>query len=137
MKNLRSALVALAVLFLANAAHAQTTKVAATVPFSFVAGDHAYPAGDYLFSSDGPVLRIINTDNASDTMMLSQACENATRSDKTKVVFRQMGGDYFLEQIWVAGQAQGRELPISKTEIRLAQNHEKSKSVIVAANISK
>lgn len=45
-----------------------------------------------------------------------------------------MGGEYFLQQIWVAGQARGRELPRSKAEMRLAQNHGKPESVIVAAN---
>jgi hypothetical protein len=138
MKTLRSALVAFAVLFVATAAHAQSTKVAATIPFNFVAGDRAYPAGDYLFSNNGSVLRIASEANTSiDEMTQSQACETLRPSDKTKVVFRQMGGDYFLEQIWVAGENRGHELPRSKSETHLAQNHEKSESVIVAANLVK
>jgi hypothetical protein len=48
-----------------------------------------------------------------------------------------MGGYYFLRQIWVAGNSSGRELSRSRTEVRLAQNHEKQESVIVAANISR
>jgi len=135
MKNLRSVLVALAVLLMTTAAHAQESKVAATIPFNFVAGDRAYPAGDYLFSNDGPVLEIISAEQSS--MMLSQACEKVAPSTTTKVVFSQMGGAYFLKQIWLAGDSRGRELPRSKWEIRLAQNHEKSEAVIVAANIVK
>jgi hypothetical protein len=135
MKNLRSVLVALAVLFMTTAAHAQESKVAATIPFNFVAGDRAYPAGDYVFSSDGAVFEIISAEPTS--IMLSHACQNATFSTTTKVVFSQMGGAYFLKQIWVAGDSQGRELPRSKVEIRLAQTHEKSEAVIVAANIVK
>jgi hypothetical protein len=46
-----------------------------------------------------------------------------------------MEGYYFLRQIWVAGDSRGRELPRSHSETQLAQNHEKAKSVIVAANI--
>lgn len=138
MKTLRSALVAFAVLFVATAAHAQTTKVAATIPFNFVAGNHEYPAGDYLFSNTGVVLRIMNTENAaSDNLILSQACEQSQPSAHTKVVFERMGGYYFLQQIWVVGQSHGRELPKSKSQIRLAQNHEKSEPVIVAANLVK
>ena len=135
MKNLRSVLVALAVLLMATAAHAQESKVAATIPFNFVAGDRAYPAGDYLLSSDGPVLKIIGAEQTSVT--LSNACENVTPSATTKVVFSQMGGAYFLKQIWLAGDSRGRELPRSKSEIRLAKSHEKSEPVIVAANIVK
>lgn len=138
MKNLRSALVALAILFMAGAAHAQTIKVAATVPFNFIAGDHAYPAGDYLFSNNGAVLRIASADNTSeDAIMLSHACEELNPSEKTKVVFRHMGGNYFLQQIWIAGKNRGRALPRSKTESQLAQNHEKSESLIIAANLVK
>ena len=138
MKTLRSALVALAALLMATASYAQNNRVAATIPFNFVAGDRAYPAGDYLFSNQGNVLRIASTENVwNNKMILSQACEELSRSDKTKVVFRQMGGNYFLQQIWVAGETRGRELPRSKSEIELAQKHERSESVIVAANVVK
>jgi hypothetical protein len=138
MRNLRSALVALAVLLMATAGHAQTTKVVATIPFNFVAGDRAYPAGDYRFDNDGTVLRVANNENVSVTgTILSHACEKATWSETTKVVFYKMGGEYFLRQIWVAGKATGRELPRSKSEIQLAQNHETPKAIIVAANLVK
>jgi len=135
MKNLRSALVALAVLFIATAAHAQEAKVAATIPFNFVVGDRAYPAGDYLFSNNGAVLRITGAEQT--TIILSHACESPAPSTTTKVVFRQMGGSYFLKQIWLEGELRGRELPRSESEIRLAQNHDKSEPVIIAANIVK
>jgi len=135
MKNLRPVLLVLAVLLMATAAHAQESKVAATIPFNFVAGDRAYPAGEYLLSNNGAVLKIIGADQT--TVMLSNACEKVTPSTTTKVVFSQMGGAYFLKQIWLAGDPSGRELPRSKMEIRLAQNHEKSEPVIVAANIVK
>jgi hypothetical protein len=136
MKNLRSILAALAVLLVAAATQAQTTKVTATVPFNFIAGDRAYPAGDYLFSNSDAVLKISNTEQAKTEVTLSHACESATPSADTKLVFQSMGGNYFLRQIWVAGDSSGRELPRSHTQARLAQNHVKSESVIVAANIA-
>jgi hypothetical protein len=134
MKNLRSILVALAVLLMATAAHAQQT-VTATVPFNFVAGDRTYPAGDYSISNNSGVLQITNADKSE--MILSQACESNKPSADTKLVFDSMGGNYFLRQIWVAGESRGRQLPRSHAEIKLAQNHEKSESVIVAANITR
>jgi hypothetical protein len=137
MKNLRSILAALAVLLVAAATQAQTTKVTATVPFNFIAGDRAYPAGDYLFSNSDAVLKISNTEQAKTEVTLSHACESATPSADTKLVFQSMGGNYFLRQIWVAGDSSGRELPRSHTQARLAQNHVKSESVIVAANIAR
>jgi hypothetical protein len=137
MKNLRSILAALAVLLVAAATQAQTTKVTATVPFNFIAGDRAYPAGDYLFSNSDAVLKISNTEQAKTEVTLSHACESATPSADTKLVFQSMGGNYFLRQIWVAGDSSGRELPRSHTQARLAQNHVKSESVIIAANIAR
>jgi hypothetical protein len=135
MKNLRSILAVLAVLLMATSANAQQTKVTATVPFNFIAGDRVYPAGDYSISSNGSLLKITNDETSE--LMLSHACESLSVPADTKLVFDSMGGNYFLRRIWVAGNSFGRELPRSHTEARLAQNHVKSESVIVAANIAR
>jgi hypothetical protein len=137
MKNLRSILAALAVLLMATAAHAQQMTLSATVPFNFVVGDRAYPAGNYLFSNSDAVLKITNAEQAKTELTLSNACESVRPSADSKLVFDSMGGNYFLRQIWVAGNSTGRELLRSRTEVRLAQNHEKQDTVIVAANISR
>ncbi len=136
MKTVHSILFALAVLLLAPAAKAQGTKVRANVPFDFVVGDRAYPAGEYSFKQDGLVLQIANTEQSAATIVLSNACEITRPSEKTKLVFRRMGDYYFLYQVWVEGNVTGRELPRSHTQVRLAENHEQAKSVIVAAVIS-
>ena len=135
MKTLKITLIAIAALFIAASAQAQQTKVMADVPFSFVVGDRAYPAGEYTLASNGPVVLIESTEQTSAANVLSNACENARPADKTKLVFHRMGGTLFLYQIWVAGNDYGREFPPSKTETRLAQNHDKSENVIVAANL--
>jgi hypothetical protein len=138
MKNIRFILTVIAALLtMATAAQAQHTKVSATIPFNFVVGDRAYPAGDYSFTNSGVVLQINNAGQTGTEMLLSQSCERARPSETTKLVFQKMGGYYFLQQIWVAGNSRGRELPISRTEIQVAQNQEETKSVIVAAVISR
>jgi hypothetical protein len=63
MKNLRSVLGVLTVLLMATTAQAQQTHVKANVPFDFVVGDRAYPAGEYSLKSivdDGSVIQIAN-----------------------------------------------------------------------------
>jgi hypothetical protein len=137
MKNLRSILAALALLVMATAAHAQLPALSATVPFNFVVGNRSYPAGEYLFRNSDDILKITNAEQAKTEITLSKACESLRPSADTKLVFDTMGGYYFLRQIWVAGSSNGRELPRSRMEVRLAQNHEKQESVIVAANISR
>lgn len=137
MKNLRFILAALAVLLLASAAHAQQATLSATVPFDFVVGDHAYPAGEYLFTNRDFVLKIANAEQGKTLVTFSHACQSATPSADTKLVFDRMGGYYFLRQIWVAGNYRGRELPRSRTEVQLGQNHEEVESLIVAGNVSR
>jgi hypothetical protein len=137
MKNPRFILAALAGLLMAITAQAQQTTVSATVPFNFVVGDRAYSAGEYLFKNSGAVLIITNASQAKTEITLSHACERVAPSPDTKLVFDTMGGYYFLRQLWVEGNFTGRELPRSRTQVRLAQNHEQQESVIVAANISR
>jgi hypothetical protein len=139
MKNLRSVLGVLTVLLMATTAQAQQTHVKANVPFDFVVGDRAYPAGEYSLKSivdDGSVIQIANAQEVTSADVMSHSCSNKTYADKTKLVFRRVGDNYFLYQIWTAGRLYGRELPKSKIELRLARNQEKSELVIVAANIS-
>jgi hypothetical protein len=139
MKNLRSFFLALTALFMATAAHAQQTNVKATVPFDFVVGNRAYPAGEYSVKTIGDgekILRIDNAQSGKAEMVLSNTCAQLKPSDMTELVFHRVGGNYFLYQIWNAGNTQGREFPMSRTEIQISQNRENPELVIVAANIS-
>ncbi len=139
MKNLRSILLALTVLLLATAAQAQTTNVKATIPFDFVVGDHAYSAGEYTvksLSQSSAAIRIDNADASEKGMTLSNACSKAQPADGTTLVFQRFGDNYFLYQIWTAGNSLGREFPMSKAEAQVAKNYSKPELVIVAANIS-
>jgi hypothetical protein len=142
MKSLRSILfVSAATLFMATAAVAQARepKVAAFIPFDFVVGDHAYPAGEYSLqsaSNNGIVVRIESTDQVEPSNVISNTCTGVLPATKTKMVFRQISGNMFLYQVWIEGHLTGREFPKSHTEMRLAEDHENAKVVIIAANIS-
>lgn len=140
MKNLRLVLCVLTVLLAATATWAQQIKMKANVPFDFIAGDRAYPAGEYSLtpvSSDSVVMRITSTENiATNYLLPSYTCSNATASTQTKLVFRHVGDMYFLDQVWIEGRTAGRQFPIGHTEAQLARNQEKSDLVIVAANLS-
>ena len=134
--RLRSFLIALTVLAMASVAKAQQTKVKANIPFDFYAGDRNYPAGEYAVSSitsNNSILRIDGNPEVSGTNLPSNACSLSRPSSQTKLVFHRMGGNYFLYQVWIEGNLDGRQFPMSRTEIRLAQN-DKMSTVIVAAN---
>jgi hypothetical protein len=138
MKNLRSILLALTVLLLATAAQAQTT-VKASIPFDFVVGNHAYPAGEYTvksLSQGSAAIRIDNADESEKGITLSNACSKAQPAVGTTLVFQRMGNNYFLYQVWTADNTLGREFPMSKAQVQLTKNNSKPELVIVAANIS-
>ena len=140
MKNLRSILFVLAAILLVPVARAQQNGVKADVPFDFVVGNRAYPAGEYILKaalSDGGVIRIENLNEVSAAFTSSNPCSKVTPSAETKLVFHRMGGHYFLYQMWTAGNLTGREFPKGRIEVELAQNHETPEVVIVAANISR
>jgi hypothetical protein len=137
MKILRSVLPILGAFLMTTAAQAQQTRINASVPFNFIVGDRAYEAGDYSLNGKGTVIQIVDSDHTATVNVVSNSCTNVTPAPKTVLVFRHLGGEYYLYQVWTAGYISGREFPPSKTEIRLAQEHEKSDLVIVAANISK
>ena len=140
MKNLRSVLFVLAAILLVPAARAQQNAVKADVPFDFVVGDRAYPAGEYTLKAalnGSSVIRIENMNEVSAAFTQSNACTKGTPSPETKLVFHRMGGHYFLYQVWTEGNLTGREFPKGRIEVELAQNHEKPEVVIVAAVISR
>jgi hypothetical protein len=138
MKNLRSVLFVLAAILLVPAVRAQQNPVKAEVPFDFVVGDRAYPAGEYTLKSaleNSGIIRLDNTQEVIGRFISSIKCENRVPSNETKLVFHRMGGHYFLYQVWVAGSLTGREFPKGRIEVQLAQNHETPDVVIVAAVI--
>ena len=93
MKNIRFILTVLgALLTMATAAQAQHTRVNATIPFNFVVGDRAYPAGDYSFTNSDAVLQILPMPKEPAWgLLLSQGCQSARPSETTKLVFRKNG----------------------------------------------
>jgi len=140
MKNLRSVLFALTILFMATAAQAQQSAVKANVPFDFIIGNRVYPAGEYVLKStfnDRALLRIDNTQQVLTGYIVSNACANSAPAKETKLVFHRMGNHYFLYQVWTAGNSTGHEFPRGRAEIELAQNHEQPELVMVAAVISR
>ena len=140
MKHLRSILFACTALLLATAANAQSTNVTASVPFDFVVADHAYPAGDYVvksISDTGVPILIRNANESENGIVLSSTCSNGKPARTTKLVFKRMGDQYFLYQVWREGSMEGREFPTSKSETRLARNSAKPELVIVAANLTR
>jgi hypothetical protein len=139
MKNLRGLLVVAAAVLFASAAQAQEFGVKADIPFAFVVSNHVYPAGEYTvltINPDSDNLWLRGSGEMKQTVALTPIrCYSRKTVESSKLVFHRVGDTYFLSQIWVQGNASGREFPESKREIELAATQGKAERVIVAVNL--
>jgi hypothetical protein len=117
-------LLAMVLMLAVGVAYAQlpspgTVKV--SIPFSFTANQVAMPAGDYTVKNSGSAgVLLISSDDASQHGLIStMSVESNSRSTQTKLIFHRYGDQYFLSQVWVRGEASGRELPKTRAEKEL------------------
>jgi hypothetical protein len=140
MKKSFSFILVAASLLLASGAKAQEFHVKANVPFDFSAGNTVYKAGNYdieaALGTQG-VVSLDSGDKMGQGFIMPNNCLSVRPAEKTVLVFRRIGDEYFLYQIWTAGSTAGRELPAPKRETQLARNGDKSEEIIVAANFVK
>lgn len=135
MKNQLFALIGLGLLLATASAYAQTGIVKASVPFNFTVDKADLPAGDYTFHALGTTsaaMAIESSDGDVAKMILPNACVSAHAQEKTKLVFRRYGAQYFLAQIWVEGSERGKELPLTKREKEVAMDYPAQSVVVVA-----
>jgi hypothetical protein len=115
-----SMLTLLAVVSLATTAvSAQSIRrVVATVPFNFIVGDKEMPAGTYSVqptSTGSGILRITGAENSKTALRLSTSLHRSNAGNG-KLVFHRYQDQYFLSEIWQAGESDGRQLFKSNRE---------------------
>jgi len=103
----------------AAVANGQTkAHLVADVPFEFMVADKTLRAGEYRVSAidqSGDAIAITNG-RGENAIRLSMPKGRNDREKAAKLVFHRYGSTYFLSQVWMAGEATGRELPRSKQE---------------------
>ncbi len=122
-------------LVVTTAASAQTIKVTATVPFSFIVNRATLPAGEYLVQSlddHGKVLAIRDLDTNATNLVLSNSCTSLKSASQTKLIFHRYGKRYFLNQIWVEGNNSGHEFRPSPREKEVAKDSSERDVVLMA-----
>ena len=109
--------VALAFVTAVVSANGQSRKARASVPFEFVVGDKALPAGDYNVDSittNGETLRIGNAASKQSATRLTATADGSSKN--AKLVFHRYGPRYFLAEVWTGAGAEGRQLMKSRQE---------------------
>jgi hypothetical protein len=136
MKNQMFALIGLGLLLATASAYAQTGVVKANVPFSFIVNKTELPAGEYRIQPMGiagsGAMAIESRDTKVIKAFLPSACQSAQTQEKTKLVFHRYGTQYFLAEIWRAGDDRGQELPATGLENEVARDYAAQSVVVVA-----
>jgi len=110
-------LVLMSLLLNAPGAYAQSFAKA-NVPFAFTVGSAQLPAGTYEVKvGDSCAITIRN--GLTSATAVSIARREYPRKTNAKLVFHQVGNQYFLAEIWRSSETEGMVVPTSKREKEL------------------
>ena len=116
-------------------------RIRANIPFDFSIGDKKLSSGKYSIgrarqNSDDTALSILDGDGRSKANTLSHAVQTLRSKDRTTLVFHRYGDQYFLYQVWIAGQTTGREFSISRYERDIRRTAQSAANGKVAENVA-
>jgi hypothetical protein len=145
MKSKIASLVGLGLLSLCSSVgFAQTSRHAAAgveVPFAFVVGNQAFPAGEYEFHS---LLNSVAAKDAIDVLVVRSMDGQLYRaivthviggagSGRPRVVFTRSGGRAFLFEVWESGKSAGCRLMGGQDEVQTAASENDQVTLIASA----
>jgi len=139
MKALHTIALSFGLLFATAAANAQGVTVRANIPFDFVVGNQALPAGEYELrpgAASYAILIVQSSDGKRTTSSITGACGGGNLAENTELVFHHVGKQYFLSQIQVQGNREGRQLSKSRAEAEVSLNQKAHNVVVVAELVS-
>ena len=136
MKNIRT-IVAVSLLFAATTAvFAQMenrTLMKVHVPFAFAVDNQTLPAGEYLVISVTPerTIRLTSADGKHTLTVNDLPNYAGTQSPSSRLVFHKYGNEYFLAQVWTAGDNVARNPFVSQRQKEIAANGQRPKTEII------
>ena len=116
-----SSLVVLSLLLAAAGAHAQSA-VQAHVPFSFKVGTAQVPAGTYSMKKESDTNLVSIRNVKTNAMVLAVGTGQSSSRKSDKLVFRHLGSQYFLTEMWGTQGTQGMvfQAPKRNRELQVA-----------------
>jgi hypothetical protein len=116
----RNVLLAVAGLLIAAGSAYGQSIAAVTVPFSFFAGSHNLPAGDYTIklNHEKGTMTLHSNGRSGNITVVMLASTVPQTSGKSYALFNRYGSQYFLTQVWREGA--GQTLTPGKLERELA-----------------
>jgi hypothetical protein len=139
MKALYTIALTVGLLLTTAAANAQGVTMRAHIPFDFVVGDQALPAGDYLVQpqlSGSAILTMRSSDGNRAASAITYSYGGGRPWEKTELVFHHVAQSYILAQVQVQGFSEGRQLPKNRAEAEAeTQLGQKADNVVVLAQL--
>src|SRR5262245_32818454 len=107
--------------FVSAQAQSLSNRITANVPFDFSIANKKLPAGKYSIvraraNSDDSVLAILDGDGHSKEIRVSIPVSSFEAKNKPTLIFHRYGDQYFLSEVWSAGETTGRQFPRSSAE---------------------
>ena len=108
------------------------------IPFNFIIGQKILPAGEYTIRpsriDSKTVWLVQGNDTQAGAFFLTIPVLARETQEKTRLVFNKYGDQYFLSQVWTAGDNLGRELSMPRLERELAKNTPERSKVSLTAS---
>jgi len=140
MKSLRPIALGFGLLLATAAANAQGVTLRANIPFAFAVGNQALPAGQYVIApkvGNSAILIVRSSDGNRAASAITYSFGGGNPSEKTELVFHNVGKQYVLSQIQVEGYSEGRQLLSSRAEEEVALDQKADNVVIVAKLVNR
>jgi hypothetical protein len=138
MKSART-LIMICLLFTAASVFAQMRSsqqlMKVNIPFAFGVQDQSLPAGLYLVFTVTPErsIRIATADGKHSAIVNTLPNYAKEPSSNSRLVFHRYGNEYFLAEVWTAGQDVARNPLSSKKAMESASNGERPETFTVVA----
>lgn len=105
------------------------------IPYDFSVADQSFPPGVYnvYTVTAARIIRITNVDGKHTAIVNTQLNYNGAGSPNSRLVFNQYGSQYFLTQIWSAGEDLSRNLTPNPKAKKLADSGALPRTTTVVA----
>ena len=105
------------------------------IPFAFGVQDQSLPAGQYLVVTVTPErsIRIVSSDGKRSAIVNTLPNYAKEPSSNSRLVFHRYGNEYFLAEVWTAGQDVARNPLSSRKAMESASNGERPETFTVVA----
>ena len=131
----RTMFVMLAALSLVSTSLSGQSKLAMRmkIPFDFVAGEKAFPAGEYTVQTGGGLANSVwirSEDPSKNLVLFSHSTVVQQAQGESWLRFHRYGDRYFLSQILIEGNGTGQELRRSRAEREYIASRDKTAEVV-------